>query len=545
MLSHSVTAYMCAAAYLDYNFRTEILNNYIKEKHRALTPSFGVDTQKIIENCIRADTIYLVRDLALSGVLLIFLIVCHFLLNGTSLLIVPGPNMVTRMAVREIAPDNIMAYYALLPLFSLLSIHAKRHRVFSMWHLLTSSMIQNAVALLLMLLFFLLSIESRLGWHWIFFCTAMAIIEYMKNGILRRSILFLKRTDSSTMADLRDTQCASEIEYARQVSEGNVVIYNQASPFVFAGYFLNKWSFTAPIGLANDASKPTELFTVFDLYECLTSTANEIDVTKISSKIRAFIHGEDVRKIPELLPKLFQRPMPYLNISSKEATDFMLHCRPILQIQYNNEDLCISGFFNIRIIGNRFLSIEANYRRLPLLQEFYCRYVDSMQTNRSLHEILGSLTVSFAVTVFSLARAPFALIARLAISIYRRIIAAEDIRRIKHGDPSFCFGALPNIREISGVLEYRRPEQRDEADLYQQIVNNAIIDGIITFLEKRNVDTSTFKASREKIINYGIIVSQGKIEAQNLAVGKKASAQSQISQAKRKRLRAQSQTKTT
>jgi hypothetical protein len=56
------------------------------------------------------------------------------------------------------------------------------------------------------------------------------------------------------------------------------------------------------------------------------------------------------------------------------------------------------------------------------------------------------------------------------------------------------------------------------------MLEHAILDGIITFLDEHQIDTSGLRERQTMILNSGIIVQGGDVKAESLAVGAGAQA---------------------
>jgi hypothetical protein len=98
------------------------------------------------------------------------------------------------------------------------------------------------------------------------------------------------------------------------------------------------------------------------------------------------------------------------------------------------------------------------------------------------------------------------------------------VRRLIRSDPSFDFGATTSIRELAQSEGYRRYFQQLDRDMAGKIVERQILDSIVRFLDGRNVDTSELEDREAAILNNGVIVSGGTLNAESLAVGSKARA---------------------
>jgi hypothetical protein len=86
----------------------------------------------------------------------------------------------------------------------------------------------------------------------------------------------------------------------------------------------------------------------------------------------------------------------------------------------------------------------------------------------------------------------------------------------------FDYGAVASVRGEASALEYQRYFQKLDKEMYMKILERKILDGIIEFLDMRNIDTSDLKERQTTILNSGGIVSGGSIPTENLAVGERA-----------------------
>jgi hypothetical protein len=112
-----------------------------------------------------------------------------------------------------------------------------------------------------------------------------------------------------------------------------------------------------------------------------------------------------------------------------------------------------------------------------------------------------------------------------------RIIEAWlDKRRRKKSEriiketANFNYGAITSLREIASSSEFSQYFQSLDQEMYFKVIEGAIIDNLSDFLESKNIDTSDLKERQMAIFNSGIIVSGGNIKAKTLSVGEKSKA---------------------
>jgi cell division ATPase FtsA len=95
----------------------------------------------------------------------------------------------------------------------------------------------------------------------------------------------------------------------------------------------------------------------------------------------------------------------------------------------------------------------------------------------------------------------------------------RSTRRHIRTRPLFDYGAVTSIRQQGMSREYRRYFQKLDREMYSKIVEKRILDSIIEFLDGRNIDTSDLKDRQTTILNNGVILSGGSIQAESFAVG--------------------------
>ena len=95
--------------------------------------------------------------------------------------------------------------------------------------------------------------------------------------------------------------------------------------------------------------------------------------------------------------------------------------------------------------------------------------------------------------------------------------AAEDNER-------YNYGHKQSLRESWSQGRYQRYFQMLDKDMYLKVLQQRIIDAIADSLEERGIATDAIREQETTILNQGLIMTGGKIDAQNLAVGHKAGA---------------------
>ena len=121
-----------------------------------------------------------------------------------------------------------------------------------------------------------------------------------------------------------------------------------------------------------------------------------------------------------------------------------------------------------------------------------------------------------------------ALIAKLGGFISRSLGLEGCMKRreIKH-NPLYDYGIAQSIRQMVSSPRFAHYFQRLDQEMYVKIIEREMLDTIIEFLDDHNIDTSDIKERQTTILNQGVIVQGGDVQAESLAVGAGAQAVSQ------------------
>jgi hypothetical protein len=202
----------------------------------------------------------------------------------------------------------------------------------------------------------------------------------------------------------------------------------------------------------------------------------------------------------------------------EKPTHSIRHYKCIRVIDWNGE-LILSIFFRIVKVGQN-VFIEASYYLLTPLGKYY-RQFDNIPLFATSEEMWVLVIQSIFQSIFSWFLSPFAVLHRFNRSREQQRQRQANRRNIEK-NPNFNYGATDSLRERVSSSEYRRYFQKLDQEMYLKIIEQQIIDSIKNFLGSKNIDTSDFEQARSTILNYGVIVSGGLMEAKNLAVGKNA-----------------------
>lgn len=454
------TRYLCAAVYLDDNFADKVVLRVLKEEHRAVAPSYGVDLVPVICHCLAARRRRLLRDAVLACVLLVVL----------PLLIIFG-----------------------------------------------ASPVGTAMRVLL------------LGWGVVFIASCLERYQVLAASLLR------ERFDPAAAPAPTSQRHARLIRELERNMQGNVTVYSGFSPFVGSGFDHEGWSFTTNTQKGKETldgvAEPIP-FTVEELYDFVGADLRGLNIDGLGVESRLFVNGRDIRDESWILPDQFARPLTVVDDALVQKflgapTERIRHYLVVQVVEWYGE-LVVSIFLRFTQVGGTLFS-EAAYFLLPPLREEY-HEVDDILPVPDMRTVMRLIAKAAVATPALLGLSPF-FVGQRILSGPRRWFERRSILRRIRNSPMFDYGSATSVRESGMSGNYRRYFQKLDREMYVKLVQQRILDSITEFLDQRNIDTSDLKERQISIMNNGVIVSGGSIQAESLAVG--AGARARAGQARK------------
>jgi hypothetical protein len=141
----------------------------------------------------------------------------------------------------------------------------------------------------------------------------------------------------------------------------------------------------------------------------------------------------------------------------------------------------------------------------------------------SIRFILSRASKTFAKAPFMAIAAPFNLLAKI-LKPYMKWREDRRIRRMIRENALFDYGAATTMRQAESAWAFTRYFQKLDKEMHVKIVERQLLDSVIQFLDSKDIDTSDLRDRQTVILNQGVIVSGGSLEAETLAVGQRAKA---------------------
>jgi hypothetical protein len=309
----------------------------------------------------------------------------------------------------------------------------------------------------------------------------------------------------------------------------NVIVYSGYSPFIGAGQNIGGWSFTVDIAKGKvqgtERALP-EVFQLTELYDSLSDNLMSLSIEGLSLEDKLLVSGQEIRDDERFLASHYARPKvqvdPHLVREISERPTRNIRYYKCVQVTSWEGGLVLSIFLRFSKVGKN-LFVEANSSILTPIREEY-QQIDVLTSSRKRRsEIAQQLFACFWLFPFRMLVSPFALLGRW-IDTWMREQKEEEIKSEIDENPRFDYGAFISLRELVGSQRYQRYFQHLDKEMYLKVIQSQILDSIVEFLDKKNIDTTDLKERQEVILNNGVIVSGGEFKADNVAVGERARA---------------------
>jgi hypothetical protein len=313
------------------------------------------------------------------------------------------------------------------------------------------------------------------------------------------------------------------IDELQRTVRSNVTVYSGFSPFAGSGIEDEGWSFTTNVKKGKETldgmAEPIP-FEVEELYDFIATDLRELDIDGLQVENRLFVNGRDIRGESWILPDQFCRPLTlvddahvqhFLRAPSQEVRHYLA-----VQVMAWGGEVVVSIYLRFTQVGDTLFS-EAAYFLLPPVREDY-HEIDDMPPVPDAKAVMALIAKAAIATPALLVLSPVR-VAQWISSGPRRRSERRSIHRRIRASLTFDYGSATSVRESGMSKNYSRYFQKLDREMYVKLVQQRILDLITEFLDKRNIDTSDLKERKTSIMNNGVIVSGGSIQAKSMAVG--------------------------
>lgn len=314
----------------------------------------------------------------------------------------------------------------------------------------------------------------------------------------------------------------------------NIVIYDGFNPFVGAGIDLDGWSISIDLTkkkddvLAED-KKQTENYELDELYSLLRKNLKDLGFSNFTIKDLLFVNGTDVKDVDWILPDKYKRPLSFVDDKDIKkyyaANNKVVRHYNVVQVADWENDIILSFYIRFSLQKNNLFVEVSRFLLTPIASEY--RKIDKLATRSKSTRIRDAL-IKFVFGGLYSAYLTLKFASRIQTGLVK-MFDNKQRREKKEIDenPLFNYGAKTSLREQFSGGEYMHYFQKLDKELYFKTLERSFLDTVVAFLDEHNIETSDIVERRTTIINSGIIVKGGDVNAASLAVGKKAKAMTQ------------------
>jgi hypothetical protein len=487
----TATRHLCAAAYLDEQFRDTSLREVYYRPHRLVALSNGFDLVPVLAHCLRARNGALLRDAAIVAALV-----------GAACL--SGAGVLGALTALALWHGVISAYRLVRDTAAVL-----RNRTPGMAGPLFSRVLLG-----------LLGLGATLAALWV---VARLVIRWSPatpdSGWPVLTVLLLVVGCSLVFSSWRQA-CLAELgpgmslrppahtprldEIARQ-QRGNTAVYSGLWPFLGSGTLIGSWGFAVrlmrPVGedvqmAAGELARefPETPFSAMDVVDrvrrslaaLVPERQAEAQIAGLTVEDRLFLAGTEVASlVPDTSPDVMAAAIRFPTASARHYL--------VCQIFAHGGELVTTTHVHVALQG-RSLYLEVSTTVLPPTRQRY--HVVDMAENHGAVAWLVSLTRSLAETPRTVALAPFNLV-RALFTARENLAAGGALRR------GYDYGARVSVRELGAETNAQHVTVSLDADKYRRLLERRVIAAVLDFLDERGVDTTEYRARVTSLLNTG------------------------------------------
>jgi hypothetical protein len=483
-----VTRYLAAAAYLDEEFRDDVIRLTLRETYRFIAPSYGVEVGCVARHCLASRRLSRRRDVILSALLVVGLWALHlpFLFEVA---VFVGALLV---AIALSRPIRKLRWRIVLTVIAYVGIAAFVRHPLSLLTALAALFVVAA------------------DWY------------ERRYRVVARRMADAKKFDPKAPAYGRERdedRAADEARVAHLVNhrDGNVVVYSGYWPFIGSGFEIDRWAWSVAIDLAQEpdgSRRPGSAPSVGagEVSAYLIDAINELGLEGCQAAERFYVSGRHVGSDQELYfhSKASHEPFPKLRSTIEDVA--RLEAKPTelvrryadIKVESWESELILSAF--VRCVRSPdYLSVELTYFVLPPLKAHY-HAIGNLHPRPTPHQLLllvGSSLSRMPLLWLEAPRRVARWMARPVTRARREQVVAQAIRENR----KFDYGALGSVRETGSGDDYAKFFQQEDIGRFHNIVDKHLLTSLCAFLEERGVDTSELKRTIRSIINNGVWIN--------------------------------------
>ncbi|MEV5324717.1 hypothetical protein AB0K67_11215 [Nonomuraea sp. NPDC052634] len=558
----NVTRYLCAAAYLDSEFRYRVLDELLADPYRAVPPSYGgFDLIPVLHHCRRSQQLLLIRDILISALFVAGLLISPLTALNWIFVLIPFALLTGRRVRRwPIILRLLIWFWAVYGIFSMFA----------------------AVIFSLYIAMFDAGRYDSLGYGSSDFGLPEPLAALGAGGTLTQSLFVPAATLGVAViyrvviyltlaGSLRPgtpeppgravhPQTSARLDYIRRAQWGNITMYGNENAFLGAGRVERTWSIAVELDRVRDGAgsrrqhTPVDIDPV-DLHAFVRRRMAEMrdHVLRPNEGVQRLDIGDHVvmrglftvadwtgRRLPGAHPFIGKDGLPRYQATPEEIAAITRHpqggVRYYQRVTIGNagqeirdakgelvapaaeQEALTSAFIYLAVEG-RMLYTQFVVTVLPPVLDPY-HVVDrlpSMNPGRIAWEAVRVLRLRLLRDVLA---AP-ARVVRTAVQAVRQGVTARDPR----AHIVYPYGALRSVRELGADTDMQTYIQTLDVAKYVKMIEHRLTEAVLDYLEERQVDTGAYRLQAAGVtMNATVTVGPGATVSGPMAFGPHSSA---------------------
>ncbi len=326
----------------------------------------------------------------------------------------------------------------------------------------------------------------------------------------------------------------SDIEGALPHPDQNLVMYRDFLPFVGAGDLDGGWSFNCSLDNpgTEGCAHLIAAFSVVDLYRHIEKSLVRLHLPGLHFKHQLFVRGTEARAHAALFSLENLRPVQlvpnaWIDACMYECDERMRHYLCIQIADWGGE--VITSFYLRFVLQGNGLYVDSNRYFLGPVSEAM-RSVD----RRVLPTVATRINMFLSALFIGPGKTAVAL--PVAIGTLIGMVKARSSLRKRRArlnrEPNYNFGAATSMRTWASTDVVQSYFQHSDVDFNRKLIERNLLDEIANFLQQHGIDSTDIRERRTTILNNGILVQGGNVQADTLAVGQGAQANKRTTRTK-------------
>jgi len=308
-------------------------------------------------------------------------------------------------------------------------------------------------------------------------------------------------------------------------SSKNIIISGGYYPFVGSGWGLNSWSFTVDLSQPENKEKPVNNINVTELYNKIEVNLKKLNIEGLLLKDKLLVNGMDVNIVSHLLTNgRFSKPVDTIDsnyVKTKiNENDKSVRYYKAVYIPIWEGKLFLHLYYRFMIV-NGSLFTEAKFFSIPPLKQKY-RDIENIPIIPTKREFIEHIYKSLFTGAFSWIAVYVNVFAFVQGGFMAKNSRLKAWKREVETTRLYNYGWNISLREKWSENTYERYFQQVDRDFMLKILTNEVIKNLQHFLSENNIATDQFKETTTKIVNEGIMIYGGQVQADSLAAGKGA-----------------------